>query len=142
MLHYNQIELSFHRLESTKLGDFSYDNSGDDVYVLQNGFYRFQGKWKQRGLGKLGRNEIEHLDTFERDGKLFYQFIVNRNAQLRSSIISNKIKDIGKIQPITREVNLNADRKRLWLDTIQSIDQKYCNESMPISLNHFKKINI
>lgn len=51
-----------------------------NFFYLQNGFYRFQGKWKQRGLGKLGRNEIEHLDTFERVGKLFYQFIVKHNS--------------------------------------------------------------
>ena len=112
------------------------------MYILQNGIYRFQGKWKQSELGKLGAKEIEHLETFERDGRLFYQFKVNRSTRLRSSIISNKIKDIGKIRPITREVNLNADRKRLWLDTIQSIDQRYGNESMPISLNHFSKIMI
>ena len=129
-------------IDSAKLGDFSYEGESDDTFYLQNGFYRFQGKWKQRGLGKLGSKEIEHLETFERDGKLYYQFKVNRSTRLRSSIISNKIKDIGKIQPITREVNLNADRKRLWLDTIQSIDQKYANESMPISLNHFSKLQI
>ena len=35
---------------STKLGDFSHDNSGDDVYVLQNGIYRFNGKWKKRSF--------------------------------------------------------------------------------------------
>lgn len=129
-------------IDSVKLGDFSYEGESENTFYLQNGFYRFQGKWKQRGLGKLGSKEIEHLETFERNGKLYYQFKVNRNNRLRSSIISNNIKDIGKIQPITREVNLNADRKRLWLDTIQSIDQNYYNESMPISLNHFKKENI
>ena len=129
-------------IDSINLGEFSFEGESDDVFYLQNGFYRFNGVWKQRGLGKLGRNYIEHLDTFERDGKLFYQFKVNRNNRLLSSIISNKIKDIGKIVPITREVNLNADRKRLWLDTIQSIDQKYYNESMPISLNHFTREQI
>jgi hypothetical protein len=122
-------------MDSKRLGDFSYDGESPDTFYLQNGVYRFNGKWKQRGLGRLGSKEIEHLDTFERDGKLFYQFNVLRNNRLRSSILSDRIQDIGKIVQITREVNLNADRKRLWLGTLESIDQKECNESMSISLN-------
>ncbi len=74
--------------------------------------------------------------------KLFYKFKVNRNNRLRYSILSYKISDIGKISAITREINLNADRKRLWLGKIKSIDQSYCNQSIPISLNHIKKFEI
>ena len=124
-------------VNSSKLGDFSFDNEADDVFVLQNGFYRFNGKWKQRGLGKLGTREIEHLDTFEKDGRLYYRFKVLRNNRLRSSILQDKIKDIGKIKPITREFNLNADRKRFWLGRIASMDDKIMNESMPLSLDYF-----
>ncbi|MCH7561364.1 MAG: DNA polymerase [Thaumarchaeota archaeon] len=129
-------------INSKRLGDFSYDGKSDDTFYLQNGFYRFNGKWKQRGLGKLGSREIEHLDTFEKVGKLFYKFKVLRNSRLRSSILSDRIQDIGKIALITREVNLNADRKRLWLGNIESIDQNYYNKSMPISLNFMNKENI
>ena len=49
--------------DSSKLGDFSLVDSASDVYYLQNGIYRFNGKWKQRGFGKLETKEIEHLDT-------------------------------------------------------------------------------
>lgn len=124
-------------VNSSKLGNFSFDNEADDVFVLQNGFYRFNGKWKQRGLGKLNGKDIEHLDTFEKDGRLYYRFVVNRNNRLRSSIIQDKISEIGKIKPITREFNLNADRKRFWLDGIESMDDKIMNESMPLCLNYF-----
>lgn len=129
-------------LDSKKLGAFSYEGESDDTFYLQNGFYRFAGSWKQRGLGKLGTKEIEHLETFEKDGKLFYKFIVNRNSRLRSSIISDKISDIGKITPVVREVNLNTDRKRLWLGKITSIDDKLFNESVPLSLNFINKQTI
>ena len=125
-------------VNSTELGNFSFDNDADDVFVLQNGFYRFNGKWKQRGLGKLGTREIEHLDTFEKDGRLYYRFNVLRNSRLRSSTLQNKINDIGKIKPITREFNLNADRKRFWLGRIESMDDRMMNESMPLSLIHFR----
>ncbi|MDH3312439.1 MAG: DNA polymerase, partial [Nitrosopumilus sp.] len=126
-------------VNSTKLGDFSFDNEADDVFVLQNGFYRFNDLWKQRGLGKLGTREIEHLDTFEKDGRLYYRFNVLRSNRLRSSIIQNNISEIGKIKPITREFNLNADRKRFWLGHIESMEDKIMNESMPLLMNYFNK---
>lgn len=65
-----------------------------------------------------------------------------RNNRLRSSIIQDDIKEIGKIKPNVREVNLNADRKRFWLSQVDSIDSRMMNESMPISMNHFMKENI
>jgi len=123
-------------VDSDSLGAFSFDKSADDVFYLQNGFYRFNGTWKQRGLGHLGTKEIEHLDTFERDSKLFYRFKVLRSSRLRSSILQNKIADIGKIKTFVREVNLNADRKRFWLGNLSAINHG-SNDSMPISLNYF-----
>jgi len=126
-------------LNSSKIGEFSFENEADDVFILQNGFYRFNRKWKQRGLGKLGTKEIEHLNTFEKNGKLYYRFKILRSGRLRSSILQDSISEIGKIKEHTREVDLNADRKRLWLDSIQNIDSKVMNESMPISLSHFQK---
>lgn len=123
---------------SKKLGDFEFVGRSDDTFYLQNGFYKFQGKWKQRGLGKLKSKQIEHLETFEKDGKLFYKFFVNRNTRLRSSIIQNKIKDIGKIKIISREINLNADSKRFWLQNLSEIGCKK-NNSVTISLNYITK---
>jgi len=111
------------------------------VFVLQNGFYRFNDKWKQRGLGKLGTKEIEHLDTFEKKGRLYYSFNVLRNNRLRSLILQDKISEIGKIKPETREFNLNADRKRFWLGRIESMDDEIMNESMPLPLNFMFKEN-
>lgn len=49
------------------------------------------------------------------------------------------LSEIGKIKEVTKQFNLNADRKRLWLGKIESIDSKVMNESMPISLNYFDK---
>ena len=126
-------------MNSSQLGVFSFDNESEDVFVLQNGFYRFNDKWKQRGLGKLETREIEYLDTFEKDARLYYRFNVLRSNRLRSSIIQNKIGDIGKIKPETREFNLNADRKRFWLGKIESMEDEKMNDSIPLSLNQFDK---
>jgi len=73
---------------------------------------------------------------------LYYRFNVLRNNRLRSSILQDKIEEIGKIKPETREFNLNADRKRFWLGRIESIDDRIMNESIPLSLNHFNKEKI
>lgn len=129
-------------INSSKLGEFSFVDSANDVFYLQNGFYRFNQKWKLRGLGRIGSKKIEHLDTFEKNKRLYYRFTGNRNSRLRSAIIQNKLSDIGKIKPITREVNLNADRKRQWLGILSGISNDQYNYSMPLSLNHFKKEEI
>ena len=129
------------KINSHKLGDFSKENEAKDVFFLQNGVYRFNGKWKNRGIGSLGINQIEHLDTFEKDGKLFYRFKVLRSNRLIQSILSNNLKDIGKITEKTREINLNADKKRFWLETLTGINDKM-NRSLPISLNYFTKEEI
>jgi hypothetical protein len=129
-------------VDSNRLGEFHFEKSASDVFYLQNGFYRFDRTWKQRGLGKLGSKEIENIDTFEKNGKLLCQLEVKRNTRLRSSILQENLSEIGKIKTITREINLNADRKRLWLGQIESIESKIMNDSVPISLNHFAKTKI
>jgi len=107
------------------------------VYYLQNGIYRFNKTWKKRGIGNIGSKEIEHLDTFERGGKLYYKFEVNRVSQLRSSILQNQISEVGKFKVQVREVDLNADSKRFWLGSLSKVDNS-SNYSMPLSCNHFE----
>jgi len=128
-------------IDSSKLGEFHLDKSANDVYYLQNGFYRFNGKWKQRGFGNLGSKEIEHLDTIQRNGKLYAKLRVLRSKRLRSAILEDRLEEIGKFKEITREVNLNADRKRLWLGQLKAVDDQN-NNSIPISLNQFKMTEI
>ena len=64
-----------------------------------------------------------------------------RSNRLRQSILSNNLKDIGKFTEKTREINLNADKKRFWLQELTGINDKM-NESMPLSLNHITKEQI
>ena len=129
------------KLKSAKLGEFSEENEAKDVFFLQNGIYRFNGKWKNRGIGSLGSKQIEHLDTFEKDGKLFIKIKILRSNRLRSSILSNKLSEIGKITEKTRQVDLNADKKRFWLESLTGINHKM-NRSLPLSLNYFSKDEI
>ncbi|HKU50546.1 MAG TPA: hypothetical protein VJP79_11385 [Nitrososphaera sp.] len=100
-------------IKSDILGDFSLVNSAIDVYYLQNGIYRFNGTWNQRGFGRLKSKDIDHLDTKEHNRRLYYKFKLMRSKRSCSSILQNQLSEIGKIRPITGEINLNADRKRL-----------------------------
>lgn len=129
-------------LKSNRLGDFSLDKPGEDVYYLQNGIYRFNGKWKLRGVGSIGGKTVEHVETVEKDGRLYLILTPTRSASLRECIIQGRIEDIGKISHVTRLVNLNADRKRLWLGTLRSIDDCCFNDSIPLSLDCFRKEEI
>jgi Iap family predicted aminopeptidase len=87
-------------IDSEKLGDFKFENSGDDVYVLQNGIYRFNGKWKKRGIGKLGIKPIEHMETIEKNGELYQVFKLLRVNRLRTCILNNSLSEIGKFSTV------------------------------------------
>ena len=122
-------------VNSTKLGGFAYENSGNDVYVLQNGIYRFNKKWKKRGIGNLGNRQIEHLDTMEKEGNLYQIMKVLRVNRLRTSILNNSIDQIGKFKTVERQIDLNADRKRIWFDDLRDVNDGKMINSIPISLN-------
>ena len=124
----------------TKLEEFTYEDFGDDVYVLQNGIYRFDGKWKKRGIGNLGNKQIEHLDTIEEDGNLYQIMNVLRVNRLRTSILANSIGEIGKFKIVEILVNLNADKKRMWFEKLKSVNDGIMIDSMPINLNYFEKL--
>lgn len=127
------------KMDSEKLGEFGFDGSGDDVFQLQNGIGRMNGKWKLRGLGKLGKKEVEHVATKEKDGRLYIEYIVKRTKQLASAIIQGKINDIGRIKVETREVNLNADQKRFWIESLKNVKDKTRNRSYPLTPQQFPK---
>ena len=54
--------------------------------------------------------------------------------RLRTAIVENRIRDIGKIQPYEKKINLNADRKRHWLTRLESMNSKEPNLSIPLHL--------
>ncbi len=105
------------------------------MYVLQNGIYRFNGKWKKRGIGNLGNKQIEHLDTIEKNGNLYQVMKVLRVNRLRTSILSNSISEIGQFKTVERQVNLNADRKRIWFEDLRDVNDGKMINSMSISMS-------
>ncbi|MCV0372452.1 MAG: DNA polymerase [Nitrosarchaeum sp.] len=122
-------------IDSSDLGGWAFENSGDDAYVLQNGIFRLDKIWKKRGIGNLGNRQIEHLDTIEKNGQLYQVMKVLRVNRLRTAILSNSINEIGKFKTVERRVNLNADRKRMWFEDLRDVNDGKMIDSMSISLN-------
>jgi hypothetical protein len=130
-------------LDSLRLGEMKLDNHAHDVVFLSNGFYRFRSKWKQRGVGydREKKVEIEHRDTrVGDDGQLYILVETTRTTHIKSGIWYNRLGSVGKIEKYEKKIGLNSDRKRDWLDDLESLnDTKRC-DSAPININRYADI--
>jgi hypothetical protein len=124
---------------SPNLGQFALQARANDIFCIQNGINRFNGNFKNRGIGKMKGRTIENPEIFERDGKVYMPLRVERVTNLKSAIYQNRIAEIGKFNVVTREIDLNADGKRLWLGRLISLEEDQFNDSMPLSLNFIDK---
>jgi hypothetical protein len=127
---------------SSKLGDFALKQSADDLFCIQNGINRWNGKWKERGIGMKKGKSIENFEIIEHDRHLYMKLKVDRVTNLKSAIIQNRISDIGAFKEEVRKIGLNGDRKRMWLAKLISLDNSMFNDSIPLSLSHFEKENL
>ena len=123
-------------LNSKKLGEMKLDKSGNDVIFLSNGFYKVNGVWKKRGIGfdHERKLEIEHLDTqIDKDGEFFILLETTKTTHIKSGILYNKLHKVGKIEKYWKRINLNSDRKRVWIPAeLKSLnDDSFC-DSVPI----------
>lgn len=120
------------------LGGMKLADSCNDLYCIQNGFRRSNGNWKLRGLGfdKEKNVAIEHVDTVETsDGRVVLVLERQRPQRLKSAIKSGKIREIGKFKIYKKEIDLNADKKRFWLQRITTVHSDLCIGSMPLDVN-------
>ncbi len=133
------IQKKISNLNSEKLGEMKLDKKAEDVYYLSNGYYRFNGIWKNRGIGNDPNEknvEIEHKDTIENnEGQLYIEVETTQLQKLKSAIIRNLHKDIGVIRKYQKKVFLNSDRKRLWNRNLVRINDGVMCDSAPINMN-------
>jgi len=78
-------------VNSSKLGDFSFDNEANDVFVLQNRFYRFNGKdmcadcIEKKELKKRQREAIKlRIKNFTKD---HWKFLISTSIAIVFGII-------------------------------------------------------
>ena len=119
------------------------DKEGRDVYFLSNGYYRFDGVWKQRGVGydREKKVEIEHEKTrVSNDGQLYIKVKTTRTTHIKSGILYNKLKHVGRIEEYEKKINLNSDKKRSWFDDLQSLNDKLFCDSVPLNMDIFGHI--
>ncbi|MBM2819831.1 MAG: Type polymerase [Nitrosarchaeum sp.] len=125
-------------LNSEKLGEMKLDKDADDVIFLSNGFYLFNGVWKKRGIGydNEKKQEIEHENTrIDQNGLLYILVKSKKTTHIKSGILFNKLKDVGKIETYEKKINLNSDKKRFWLSELKSLNDKSFCDSMPIPID-------
>lgn len=120
------------------LGEMKLDKTGFDAYFLSNGFYKFD-EWKKRGIGydHEKKQEIEHLDSkIDKDGNFYIKVKTTKTTHIKSGILFNKLKDVGKIEEYEKKINLNSDKKRFWLSELKSLnDKSFCDSvAIPIDL--------
>lgn len=53
--------------------------------------------------------------------------------------MNNSLGEIGKFSTVQRWVNLNADTKRMWFEDLKDVNDGKIIDSLPISLNYFKR---
>lgn len=126
-------------LDSSELGRMKLDKSGSDVIFLSNGFYRFNGAWKKRGIGfdHEKNQEIEHINSrIDKSGQFYILVKTTKTIHIKSGILYNKLDKVGQIKPYEKKINLNSDKKRFWFSELKSLnDGSWCNSSpIPIDL--------
>jgi len=93
---------------------------------------------KSRGIGQIGDYTILHKDTFvDSKGRIKYSFDKIRVGTIKRNILQGTLEKIGKFQTETKELNLNADRGRLWIGRITDVRKKETNYSSPFMLPVF-----
>jgi hypothetical protein len=91
--------------------------------------------WKNRGIGydHERKIEIEHLQTqIKKDGQLYIGVKSTRITRIKSGILYNRLRKVGKIEEYEKKIGLNSDKKRFWDSDLESLnDDKIC-DSVPI----------
>lgn len=129
-------------LGSCVLGTFSLKEHADDVFCIQNGINRWNGKWKERGIGVKNGRSIENFEIMEQNDRLLMKLKVERVAQLKSAIVQSRLPEIGAFREEIRSIDLNGDRKRFWLGKLVSLESNQFNDSVAVSLNYVAKNEI
>jgi hypothetical protein len=123
---------------SDRLGEMKLDKDGKDVYFLSNGFYRFNGVWKLRGVGYDYAKKVEVENIAVRkgvDGQLYIGLTTTKTTHIRTGIWYNKLDDVNKIVEYEKKIDLNSDKKRFWLSLLTSLDDKSWCDSHALNMD-------
>jgi len=71
----------------------------------------------------------------DKEGQLCIMVQTTRTTHIKSGILYNKLKDGGKIEPYSKKINLNSNKKRNWFSELQSLNDKTRCDSAAIPAN-------
>lgn len=119
-----------------KLGEFDYEFHPKFI-LLMAGVYSFNTQkdsemnTRSRGFslkvfdseGNEQKFNLENYKLIRKDDKFYYQIKNMRPVALTTAVIQNKYtyKDVGKMEFITKEIDINGDKKRMWFKDLNSI---------------------
>jgi len=140
------------------LGDWSFEFH-KKLTIFMSGVYTFsfyqwkdnKGKWIKKWKNKtrsrgfkikcLRKDGSEYkLDLTEemlhhdKKGKIFIKINYMLPNTIAASIASHKISDIGKMDIKNKEINLNGDKKRLWLDKLINLNCQQNSYTLPVHI--------
>ena len=72
-------------IDSCRLGELSLKGHAFDIFCIQTGITRFDGQWKERGIGSLQGKTIENYSIEEKNGKVVMRLKVERVQNLKSA---------------------------------------------------------
>lgn len=129
----------------TKLGAWKLER-WDEAYMIGSGvyFYRIGDQWhgKFRGFNFAGEKVEKILDQLLSSNKPFVNFDVNRRISIQESKRTHNEDMANVIVGISRKLNINFDKKRIWFDKWKcgkELNTKVI-ESMAIFLKEFAGI--
>ncbi len=126
-------------LHSLALGAFKFENHASDVRYFSNGYYCFNGVWKQRGIGydKTKNVQVEHIGTeIRQDGHLYIRVKSKKTTHIKNGIKSNQIEKVGVIDnDYWKKIDINIDRKRYFLEDLTSVNNKQMVTSFPLNFS-------
>jgi hypothetical protein len=121
-------------LPSTKgIGSFGLKHKNSRCLMLRTGVYEFfEAEKATRGFSK--KNSLWELCNNPKPVLFTKTF---RPQHFKECIVQNRCKDIGVFQETEREINLNYDFKRLWLQNLHSASEllENCFESAAVPLS-------
>ena len=75
--------------------------------------------------------EMLHVD---KDGKIFIKIKYMLPNTIAASIASHNIENIAKFDIKEKEINLNGDKKRLWLDKLVNLKSQHKSLTLPVDI--------
>lgn len=110
-------------VDPTKLGAWKLEK-WDEAYMIGSGvyFYRIGKEWygKFRGFNFSGEKVTDILEKLLTSDKLFVNFDVLKRISIQESKRTHNEDQANFIVNATRKLNINFDRKRIWLGKWES----------------------